>query len=64
MTIELSKYKDRDAVQMNEIGDLRQSNVLFERVNWKLLFLKFCFVFFSYRKNLIFKLKLILYVRN
>jgi len=32
MTIELSKYKERDMLQMNELCDLRQSSVLFERV--------------------------------
>jgi hypothetical protein len=32
MTIELSKYKERDMLQMNELSDLRQSSVLFERV--------------------------------
>jgi hypothetical protein len=32
MTIELSKYKDRDASQMNELAELRQSSALFERV--------------------------------
>ena len=32
MTIELSKYKERDMNQMNELTDLRQSNALYERV--------------------------------
>ena len=32
MTIELSKYKERDMLQMSELADLRQSNALFERV--------------------------------
>ena len=32
MTIELSKYKERDILQMNELAELRQSNALFERV--------------------------------
>ncbi|CAF1365200.1 unnamed protein product [Adineta steineri] len=31
MTIELSKYKDRDALQMNELAELRQSSSLLER---------------------------------
>ncbi|CAF1596153.1 unnamed protein product, partial [Adineta ricciae] len=31
MTIELSKYKERDILQMNELTELRQSSVLFER---------------------------------
>ncbi|CAF4447695.1 unnamed protein product, partial [Rotaria magnacalcarata] len=31
MTIELSKYKERDASQMNELSDLHQSNVFLER---------------------------------
>lgn len=34
MTIELSKFKDRDAVQMNELTDLRQTNAFFERVGF------------------------------
>lgn len=38
MTIELSKYKERDMSQMNELTELRQSNVLFERVYLKFLF--------------------------
>jgi len=37
MTIELSKYKERDMLQMNELCDLRQSSVLFERVYLKLI---------------------------
>ena len=32
MTIELSKLKERDVLQMNEVTDLRQSNAFFERV--------------------------------
>jgi hypothetical protein len=63
MTIELSKYKERDMLQMNELSDLRQSNVLFERVYLKsirIIFYKISFL----RKNLIFKLNLIHYVRN
>jgi division protein CdvB (Snf7/Vps24/ESCRT-III family) len=36
MTIELSKYKERDALQMNELADLRQSSDAFERVNLQL----------------------------
>ena len=32
MTIEFSKYKERDVLQMNELNDLRQSNALCERV--------------------------------
>jgi len=43
MTIELSKYKERDALQMNELADLRQSSVLFERVSLKNLFLFYIF---------------------
>ncbi len=35
MTIELSKYKERDALQMNELADLRQSSAFFERVTIK-----------------------------
>jgi chromosome segregation ATPase len=31
MIIELSKYKERDVLQMNELADLRQSSSLFER---------------------------------
>jgi hypothetical protein len=42
MTIELSKYKERDVVQMNELTDLRQSSVLFERVYLKIFIL--CFI--------------------
>lgn len=32
MTIELAKFKERDALQTNELTDLRQSNAFFERV--------------------------------
>ena len=32
MTIELSKYKERDTLQMNDLTELRQSSSLFERV--------------------------------
>jgi len=32
ITTELSKYKDRDALQMNELAELRQSAALLERV--------------------------------
>ncbi len=46
MTIELSKYKERDMLQMNELCDLRQSSVLFERVYLKLIS-KFKFILFS-----------------
>ena len=63
MTIELSKYKERDALQMTELSDLRQSNGLFERVNCLDSFSTKLVDLFN-RKNLIFKLKLILYVRN
>ncbi|CAF3958209.1 unnamed protein product [Rotaria sp. Silwood2] len=31
MTIELSKYKERDILQINDLADLRQSSVLLER---------------------------------
>ncbi|CAF3765049.1 unnamed protein product [Rotaria sp. Silwood1] len=31
MTIELSKYKERDLLQINELADLRQSSVFLER---------------------------------
>jgi hypothetical protein len=31
-TTELSKYKDRDALQMTELVELRQSSALLERV--------------------------------
>ncbi len=52
MTIELSKYKERDALQMNELADLRQSSVLFERVSLKNLFLFYIFsnILFSQEK--------------
>ncbi|CAF1115190.1 unnamed protein product [Rotaria sordida] len=36
MTIELSKYKDREASQMNEFGELRQSCALLEREKFNL----------------------------
>ncbi len=48
MTIELSKYKERDALQMNELADLRQSIGLFERVDFKIYLYfskRFFFVF-------------------
>ena len=32
MTIELSKSKDRDIAQMNEVAELRQTYALLERV--------------------------------
>jgi hypothetical protein len=35
MIIELSKYKERDVLQMNELADLRQSSSLFERVSFQ-----------------------------
>lgn len=35
MTIELSKLKEREILQTNELNDLRQSNVFFERVRFR-----------------------------
>lgn len=61
MTTELSKYKDRDGLQMNELIELRQSTALLERVcifclSHSKIYLNF------FRKNLVFKWKLIHYV--
>ncbi len=52
MTIELSKYKERDVVQMNELTDLRQSSVLFERVYLKIFILCFINLFNQEKLNL------------
>jgi hypothetical protein len=44
MTIELSKFKERDALQMNELTDLRQTNAFIERVSFYLpSFFSTCF---------------------
>jgi hypothetical protein len=47
MTIELSKFKERDALQINELTDLRQSNAFFERVYFA-SFASFFFYSFSF----------------
>jgi hypothetical protein len=51
MTIELSKFKDRDAVQMNELTDLRQTNAFFERVGFICIALFLGHWILSFRKN-------------